>query len=103
MNVSSETLDGLRIEPSQAVVDAGEQAIFRIYAQRGKRARALSPEDGGALKLSNPQVAKLGGDFSVTGTHPGTTEVSYELGSQKAIAKLTVNVGATKEPPPRKS
>lgn len=98
VEVTDRPLAELRIEPPDTTIEVGQRAPFVVFAKRGRYEKALSVDDGVEVRIDDPSVAELGDEFTVRGASPGTTQLTAEIGSQRAVARLQVTSGGPVPP-----
>ncbi|PHS03379.1 MAG: hypothetical protein COA78_17920 [Blastopirellula sp.] len=89
----------LRIEPKDATIKEGQKMDFQIFAKRGDTEKALTPDDGVEVLLTNTSVADLHDPFSVQGTSPGFTGLRLNFNNLRAEASITVTASEKVDPP----
>ncbi len=99
VTVSAQAWSDLRIEPLESTLTVGEKQAFLVLAKRGTQERALTPDDGVEVRLSNTTAARVEDPFTIVGTSPGFTSLRVQLLNLRAEAKVTIKASDRPEPP----
>lgn len=94
----TEGLTALRLDPAQLALDVGDTATLRAFGEEGEQESDVT--DQVTWVSSDPNIASVASDGTVTGQNSGAATITGTLGILTSFASVDVDVGAATDAGP---